>query len=163
MKVIQTNSEITLSKSNGLWLKNIDKDVEIIQKDKETLIVITKNKVYTLYCTSIDRENKTITFLKNGENIKIQLREPLDDLLKSMGLEDAMTPKVSDVKAPMPGLVLEINVNPGDQVKKGDTIVVLEAMKMENSIKSPTDAVVHSVVVTKGQAVDKNAVLVNFD
>jgi len=163
MKVIQTNSEITLSKSNGLWLKNIDKDIEIIQKDQETLIVITENKVYTLYCTYIDKENKTITFLKNGENIKIELREPLDEILKSMGLEDAMTPKVSDVKAPMPGLVLEVNVKPGDHVKKGDTIVVLEAMKMENSIKSPVEAIVQSVSVEKGQAVDKNAVLVNFN
>jgi acetyl/propionyl-CoA carboxylase alpha subunit len=163
MKVIQTNSEITLSKSNGLWLKNIDKDIEIIQKDQETLIVITENKVYTLYCTYIDKENKTITFLKNGENIKIELREPLDEILKSMGLEDAMTPKVSDVKAPMPGLVLEVNVKSGDHVKKGDTIVVLEAMKMENSIKSPVEAIVQSVSVEKGQAVDKNAVLVNFN
>lgn len=163
MKVIQTNSEITLSKSNGLWLKNIDKDIEIIQKDQETLIVITENKVYTLYCTYIDKENKTITFLKNGENIKIELREPLDEILKSMGLEDAMTPRVSDVKAPMPGLVLEVNVKPGDHVKKGDTIVVLEAMKMENSIKSPVEAIVQSVSVEKGQAVDKNAVLVNFN
>ena len=163
MKVIQTNSEITLSKSNGLWLKNIDKDIEIIQKDQETLIVITENKVYTLYCTYIDKENKTITFLKNGENLKIELREPLDEILKSMGLEDAMTPKVSDVKAPMPGLVLEVNVKPGDHVKKGDTIVVLEAMKMENSIKSPVEAIVQSVSVEKGQAVDKNAVLVNFN
>ena len=163
MKVIQTNSEITLSKSNGLWLKNIDKDIEIIQKDQETLIVITENKVYTLYCTYIDKENKTITFLKNGENIKIELREPLDEILKSMGLEDAMTPKVSDVKAPMPGLVLEVNVKPGDHVKNGDTIVVLEAMKMENSIKSPIEAIVQSVSVEKGQAVDKNAVLVNFN
>jgi len=163
MKVIQTNSEITLSKSNGLWLKNIDKDIEIIQKDQETLIVITENKVYTLYCTYIDKENKTITFLKNGENLKIELREPLDEILKSMGLEDAMTPKVSDVKAPMPGLVLEVNVKPGDHVKNGDTIVVLEAMKMENSIKSPVEAIVQSVSVEKGQAVDKNAVLVNFN
>ncbi|MGC6413921.1 MAG: biotin/lipoyl-containing protein [Bacteroidia bacterium] len=163
MKVIQTNSEITLSKSNGLWLKNIDKDIEIIQKDQETLIVITENKVYTLYCTYIDKENKTIAFLKNGENIKIELREPLDEILKSMGLEDAMTPKVSDVKAPMPGLVLEVHVKPGDPVKKGDTIVVLEAMKMENSIKSPVEAIVQSVSVEKGQAVDKNAVLVNFN
>lgn len=163
MKVIQTNSEISLTKSNGLWLKNTDNNIEIIQKDNETLIVITESKVFTLYCTNIDKENKTISFLKNGENIKIQLREPLDELLKSMGLEDAMTPKVSDVKAPMPGLVLEINVKAGDQVKKGDTLLVLEAMKMENSIKSPTDAVVHSVAVNKGQAVDKNAVLVNFD
>ena len=163
MKIIQTNSEITLTKSNGLWLKNADNNVEIIQKDNETLIVITESKVFTIYCNHIDKENKTISFLKNGENIKIKLREPLDELLKSMGLEDAMTPKVSDVKAPMPGLVLEINVKAGDIVKKGDTLLVLEAMKMENTIKCPNDALIQSVAVNKGQAVDKNAILVNFD
>jgi biotin carboxyl carrier protein len=79
-----------------------------------------------------------------------------------MGLENALTPKISDMKAPMPGLVLQVLVNAGDTVNKGDKILVLEAMKMENTIKSPTDGIVNGVLVSQGMAVDKNQVLITF-
>ena len=62
----------------------------------------------------------------------------------------------------MPGLVLDIKVQPGDAIKKGDTLLILEAMKMENAIKSPIDATIKSVEVAPQQAVDKNAILVHF-
>lgn len=66
------------------------------------------------------------------------------------------------VNAPMPGTILSVNVNEGQSVKKGDVLVVLEAMKMENEIKAPTDATVSSVAVQKGESVDTGAVLVTL-
>jgi biotin carboxyl carrier protein len=77
-------------------------------------------------------------------------------------LDNLNSKKVNEVKAPMPGLVLEIRVNVGDAVKKGDAILVLEAMKMENILKSPTDGTVSKINVKKGIAVEKNQVLINF-
>ena len=62
----------------------------------------------------------------------------------------------------MPGLVLDIRVVEGDAVKKGDPILVLEAMKMENIIKSPTDGIVKKINVKKGVAVEKSQVLIHF-
>ncbi len=70
--------------------------------------------------------------------------------------------KESEIKAPMPGRVLEIMKNPGDSIVKGDGILVLEAMKMENVIKSPVDGIIKKIVVEKNQAVDKNELLVEF-
>jgi biotin carboxyl carrier protein len=70
--------------------------------------------------------------------------------------------KVGDLKAPMPGLVVDIPVKEGDVVKKGDTLVILEAMKMENALKAVGDAVVKKINVKKGQAVDKNTLLVQM-
>jgi len=70
---------------------------------------------------------------------------------------------VNEVKAPMPGLLLNVMVKPGNQVFKGDNLLVLEAMKMENMIKSPTDGVVKSIEVEKSSAVDKNQVLIKFE
>lgn len=67
------------------------------------------------------------------------------------------------VKAPMPGTILNVNVTAGQAVKKGDVLVVLEAMKMENEIKSPKDATVASVAVSKGESVDTGAVLVSLN
>ncbi len=87
----------------------------------------------------------------------------MDELLKSMGLENAMVAKISEVKAPMPGLVLDVLVTVGQTVEMGEKILTLEAMKMENAIKSPTAGTIASIHVSKGQAVDKNFVLIRFE
>ena len=68
-----------------------------------------------------------------------------------------------DLKAPMPGLVLDVKVSPGDSVTTSDVVLVLEAMKMENNIKAPAEGVVKSIEIEKGQAVEKNQVLVTFE
>ena len=62
----------------------------------------------------------------------------------------------------MPGLILEIKVQPGQEVKKGDPIMILEAMKMENILKSPGDGVVREIKVAVKQNVEKNQVLILF-
>jgi biotin carboxyl carrier protein len=67
------------------------------------------------------------------------------------------------VKAPMPGNVIKVNVKPGDAVKKGDVLVVLEAMKMENDICAPADGTVASVEAAKGSTVETDAVLVTLN
>ena len=63
------------------------------------------------------------------------------------------------INAPMPGTILKVNVTNGAQVKKGDVLMVLEAMKMENEIMAPCDGTVTSVSVNPGMAVETNAVL----
>ena len=80
-----------------------------------------------------------------------------------MGMDATFKQKVNDLKAPMPGLVLNISVQPGDSISRGDGLMVLEAMKMENMIKSPTDAIVKSVEVKPKDSVDKNQVLIRFE
>ena len=67
------------------------------------------------------------------------------------------------VKAPMPGTILKVNVAPGQAVKKGDVLCVLEAMKMENDIMAPADGVVASVEATQGSSVATDAVLVTLN
>ena len=62
----------------------------------------------------------------------------------------------------MPGLVLDILVKVGDEVKKGDPLMILEAMKMENILKSASDGVIKKINVEKKQAVEKGQVLINF-
>ena len=67
------------------------------------------------------------------------------------------------VKAPMPGNIMKVNVKVGDAVKKGDVLVVLEAMKMENDVCAPADGVVASVEVNQGATVETDAVLVTLN
>ena len=67
------------------------------------------------------------------------------------------------IKAPMPGLVLEVKVSSGEKVESGQAILVIEAMKMENAIKSSAAAIVKNVAVSKGQSVEKGDLLIEFE
>ena len=80
-----------------------------------------------------------------------------------MGFEVGATKKVNDIKAPMPGLILDINVKVGQEVKENDALLILEAMKMENVLTSPRDGVIKSISVNKGNAVEKNQLLIVFE
>jgi len=162
MKVNIQEKEISLVNENNIWVQNENQEICIVKHNDETLLLITPNKVYTIRCLNVNKEAKTLTLLYNGNKFEAKITEPIDEILKSMGLENALTPKISDLKAPMPGLVLQILVNPGDTVAKGDKILVLEAMKMENAIKSPTDGIISDVLAKQGMAVDKNQLLITF-
>ncbi|MFC2175713.1 biotin/lipoyl-containing protein [Bacteroidota bacterium] len=98
----------------------------------------------------------------NGNLYGASVIDAFDELLNKMGFKNGAAGKVSELKAPMPGLVLELAVSAGDAVKKGDRMLVLEAMKMENVIKSPADGTVASVEVEKGNTVEKNEVMIRF-
>jgi biotin carboxyl carrier protein len=69
----------------------------------------------------------------------------------------------TSLAAPMPGLVVRVLVLPGDRVEAGQRVVVIEAMKMENELRASTAGVVRSVLVTAGSAVEKGAVLIEFE
>ncbi len=98
----------------------------------------------------------------NGKKVEVHLRTRYDELLKELGMDSSSSQRVGDLKAPMPGLVVNIPVEEGQVVSKGDTLLVLEAMKMENSLKAIADATVKKIVVKKGQAVEKNEVLIHL-
>ncbi|MFP4323318.1 MAG: biotin/lipoyl-containing protein [Anaerolineales bacterium] len=66
------------------------------------------------------------------------------------------------IKAPMPGLIVDVPVAEGQQVTKGQTVVILESMKMENELKAPRDGVIHHIEVRAGQSVNQQAVLLTI-
>ncbi len=125
--------------------------------------VIHHNSSYNVRVLEHKKDEKLLTLLINGNKYAVQLEDQYDSLLKSMGMGAGATKKIKNLKAPMPGLVLDVMVNAGTTVKKDDPLMILEAMKMENILKSPGDAVVKSVEIEKGKAVDKNQVLIHFE
>lgn len=111
----------------------------------------------------VDRNAKRVLLNIEGKPIEVVVEDDFDMLLSKMGMDKSAAQKVSEVKSPMPGLVLEVTVKPGDTVVQGGALMVLEAMKMENVISSPCDAVIASVEVAQQDKVDKNQVLVKFE
>lgn len=109
-----------------------------------------------------DPSGKKIRVESEGEVFTIEIKDEFDLTLEKMGFNASAGKQIKNIKAPMPGLVLEINVIEGQEVKKDDKLLILEAMKMENSLKIPADAVIKSVLVTKGQVVEKGQVLIEL-
>jgi len=124
--------------------------------------ILVKNKSYSAEIIEVIHAEKKVTVKINQAVYHVSIRDKYDELLRELGMDNANTKLASDVKAPMPGLVLNVMVEPGQLIKKGDAIVVLEAMKMENILKAAADGEVKKIHVKKGDKVEKNQVMVNL-
>ncbi|MFK7905134.1 MAG: acetyl-CoA carboxylase biotin carboxyl carrier protein subunit [Chitinophagales bacterium] len=144
-------------------LDNMPQDWDLISPKEGKFHLIQNNQSYNIEVVSTDLSAKTVVLSINGESYEVALQDKMDLLLDKMGISAAVSQKVNEVKAPMPGLVLEIKVKAGDQVEKGDAVLVLEAMKMENVLKSPGEGIVASIEVKVGDAVEKNQVLLKME
>jgi len=120
------------------------------------------NKSYSAELVKIDYKLKEATIKVNGKEYHTIFKDEKDDLLNLLGIETNVSNASLDLRAPMPGLVLDILVKPGDHIKKGDPLLILEAMKMENLIKSSADYIIKAVEIAKGDKVEKNQVLLHF-
>lgn len=107
--------------------------------------------------------NRNYEIKINSNIYSVKINNDLDQLIDDMGLSLGSAQQVNDIKAPMPGLILEVNVKEGDEVKEGDYLLVLEAMKMENTLTAPRDGVVKSVSVSKSDTVEKNQLLIEME
>lgn len=124
--------------------------------------VLYKNKSYNIEVIELDNQEKTATVKVNGNIYSITIKDQFDQLLKQLGMDNLTVNKIAQIKAPMPGLVLNVLVAEGHEIKKGDNLLVLEAMKMENMIKSPTDGIIKKLEIKRGDKVEKNQLLVIF-
>lgn len=152
--------------------ENQSKDVllngEIVKWDKIAsgstgYHVIRNNKGYQIEVISVSKEDKTATIQVNGNRYDIELKDQFDTLLENLGMASMNVKKNNDYKAQMPGLIIDIRVEVGDEIKKGDPLIVLEAMKMENIIKASDDVTIKAIQVEVGQAVEKKQVLIEFE
>lgn len=124
--------------------------------------ILLENRSYRAEIVEMDSARKTFLIKINGRKYPLVLKDKFDLLLEKMGMNTNAGAKVNNVRAPMPGLIIDLKVKNGDSVKAGDPLLILEAMKMENIIKAPGDATVRSVKVSMGEGVEKNQVLIEF-
>ena len=150
------------NKSGKLFINGEEQEFDLKTLKPGTYHLLSEGRSYNIEVVSTDKTSKKHELIINGKTVEIQLRDRYDDLLHELGLDAIAGVRVGDLKAPMPGLVVAIPVSEGDVVKKGDTLLVLEAMKMENTLKSAADAKIKKIVVKKGQAVEKNEILIQL-
>ena len=124
--------------------------------------ILHQGRSYNAEVVETDYTAKTIVLKLNGQRVELQAKDRFDLLLERLGMSNAAAVKVNELKAPMPGLIVDIRVQPGQTVQKGDPLLVLEAMKMENILKAPADGTVSSLKVGLRDNVQKGQVLVQF-
>jgi biotin carboxyl carrier protein len=158
--IVNGKSAFTISKDTRLTCNNEDVDWSAVMLPSGDYSVIMDGRSYQAQVLRVERDTKTVVLQINQQQYEVVIEEPIDQLLASMGIKDAMTKKVNDIKAPMPGLVLKVLVTPGQAIRKGDPVLILEAMKMENVFKAGSDAIVREIKVAERTAVEKGEVLV---
>ncbi len=136
--------------------------LNIIETQKGHYHFIGDNKSYNIEILHLDTNTKEVVLSVNDKKMQVKISDAYDRLVKSMGLSSGQSQKANAIKAPMPGLVLAVEVKEGQEVKEGDPILILEAMKMENVLKSPNDAVIEKIQITKNDTVEKGQLLVSL-
>jgi len=135
---------------------------DVIEINDGQLHFLYQNKSYHAEIVLENSADKTLIVKVNGKLCSVQIEDQYDLLLKEMGLSTGTGKVALEIKAPMPGLVLGVNVIVGQEIKKGDSLLVLEAMKMENMLKSVTAGVIKRICVANGDKVEKNQVLIEL-
>ncbi|TDU40279.1 biotin carboxyl carrier protein [Gelidibacter sediminis] len=144
----------------------IHQDIEsldAIKTSATTYHILHSGKSYNAEIIDHNFSKRSYKVKINNSTYNINISNSLDQLIKELGFEIGNSKKVDKITAPMPGLILEINVKIGDEVMENDSLLILEAMKMENVLTSPREGIIKSIAIKKGEAVDKNQLLVEFE
>ena len=154
--------------ANRTW--NIDgkevvgNDGAILQWEDDTFFNLSYNGL--TFSGEILEEATESNFLKlkiNHRVFEIRKKGELDELIKELGLDVPKVRKLKELEAPMPGRIVNIAVSIGQELNVGDDILSLEAMKMENVLKSEGIGTVKTINIKNDDVVEKGAVLIEFE
>jgi biotin carboxyl carrier protein len=137
--------------------------VDLLRLPDNRFHLLHENESLQVSIIRHDSAGKHLTIDTGEYEFDVEIKDELDQQIEKMGFDRAATNAVREIKAPMPGLVVEIVVMDGQEVKEGERMLILEAMKMENSIMTPAAAKIKSVKVNAGQAVEKGQVLIELE
>ncbi|QDO94762.1 biotin/lipoyl-binding protein [Formosa sediminum] len=145
----------------NLTLEHVEQ-LDAVQTKPNHFHIIQDYISYDAEISKSDVLDKSYTVILNNTTFFVKISNDLDVLIETMGFHTANFKTIDLIKAPMPGLILDLLVKEGDTVKVNDPLLVLEAMKMENSILSPREGVIKSIKIKKDLTVNKGDVLIEF-
>ena len=146
--------EIEIDNDGGVLVNGEARDVDFLNLGGSLFSLITENKSYEAV---IDDDEGRVAVMMRGRLFETQVLDERAMLLAQR--RGSLSTGSGEVHAPMPGLIVEVTAESGQAVKQGDTLIILESMKMQNELRSPIDGVVRSIYVEADQAVNKNDLL----
>jgi biotin carboxyl carrier protein len=129
-------------------------DIELISIEGSLMTLRTGNKLCTVYCKRVDTSAYDIWI--NDKIVRVIVQDLAAQLLEQFEDKKGRQHSTVEIKAPMPGLVTGVAVEVGQVIEKGARIATLEAMKMENEIRSPFRATIRKLDIAKGSKVEKD-------
>ena len=139
------------------------KKLDAIQLTENQFHIVQNDKSYIIEIIKSDFQKKVYQISVNGNSYSVKIKDELDKLIKDLGLTINGKQKDSNVKAPMPGIILDIQVKNGQEVLEGDALMVLEAMKMENILTAPKNGIIKTINIEKGVTVEKGELLIEME
>lgn len=163
--IISVNSskfDVEIVNENELNLDEEKINYELIQVSGYSYLLKLNNEVFELTSEKINSDKFKV--LVGGNYFDITVRTALQEkAFKLLESSSAHQSHHTDVKAPMPGLILKIRKSVGEKVEQGESVIILEAMKMENDLKAPASGVIENIFVAEGSAVEKGTILLSID
>ncbi|RZS92445.1 acetyl-CoA carboxylase biotin carboxyl carrier protein subunit [Aquimarina brevivitae] len=154
--LLNDSSEYSITEEEALQLDSV-------AAGKSTFHIIKDHSSTQASIIAEDFLNKHYVVKIDNTSYTVKIKDELDQQISEMGFALNTAANIDSITAPMPGLLLDIMVKTGQEVKENDPLLILEAMKMENVIVSPRDGVIKSITIDKGQPVDKNQLLIEFE
>lgn len=152
------STEVKIIDHEFILVNGIKKKYFITELNEKKYLLKVDNKIFE--ASLLSNSNGTVDVFINKKLFKVNVLTALQDkALKLIQQSEVNKSHQTKIKSPMPGLVLKINKNIGDIVYKGETVLVLEAMKMENEIKAPVDGKIEEMYAEPGLAIEKNFLL----
>ncbi|MGH8014628.1 MAG: biotin/lipoyl-containing protein [Candidatus Zixiibacteriota bacterium] len=157
--------DVKVESAGDIFSVNINKKnkkVAVQNLAGSRMLLLIDNQPSEVDIRSDGYDSRRLVFVK-GTEVEVEIEDfRLAQAKKLAGMRSGGT-AVKVIRAPMPGLILEVKVSPGERVQEQQPLVVIEAMKMENIIKSPRTAVIKKIFVTCGKSVEKNDQLIEFE
>ncbi|MEE9440241.1 MAG: acetyl-CoA carboxylase biotin carboxyl carrier protein subunit [Saprospiraceae bacterium] len=155
-KVIIDNEEIEITAADI-------NAVDMVKTKNGGYHLLKNNIAYNIEYLEEDDLHKNLKLLINGTTYNLTIKDEFDQIVDTMGFSSSEDELISDIIAPMPGLILDIMVSVGDVVEEGKSLLILEAMKMENVIKASGVGTIKSINNKKGDAVNKGAIIIEME
>ncbi len=157
------NKKKTVSFSNNshIFVDNKSYDCDLILLSSRTYLLKINEQFFEV---SADKTGSgRYSLLIDGYPYETVIRTALQERVSELLQQKSSIHKKTEAKAPMPGMILKIKKKMNDKVEQGETILILEAMKMENDLRSPRSGILSEVLVKEGSAVEKGAVLFTIE
>ena len=151
--------EIDIQKDGSLLVNGESREVDFLALGPSLYSLLTQNVSYELV---VEERGNQIEVLMRGKLYSGHVLDERAQLMASRRGGFAPESGEISIKAPMPGLIVALPVHEGQEVRAGQTVVILESMKMQNELKTPRDGTVQRVSVQAGQSVEQNKVLVTI-
>lgn len=146
--------------SEVLKISETGQSLRVVNFEQDHLLLTDGTREYEVWL--VEKDSKYWKLNVDGTEILIEKQERLASLFEKIGFEEESKDKISEIKAPMPGAIVEVLVAKDQEIEINDPLVILEAMKMENIIRATAQGTVSDVLVESGSVVQKNEILVKF-